>query len=566
MARTPPARRMTSKQLVDRLHQLRRHFTAEARAERLELLARLERSRLTSPAQLRRLHDELLFLLAFPDGPEAFAATALALSRFRQRIAKLGPTRRKSLEDSGIPGSVSRHVFVYGIARWLVDRFPEAAVIDWPALGDPDAFDALMVRFMTPVEADAIESAAIDTRQWLRAASTGAATDLAWVVREVARRFPVPRQGAVYDAGGVPVRWRLTGRATGVTHRPLVVHDVHVRTSMRRTPARPRALVATPLADIELLPTGIAAQVIDAARGALAARCREVHAISYANPHEVWLADLGEGAQLAVIGVRPALRMGLEANYGYVLFSNGVPIGYGGVSPLFFDANTGINIFDPFRGSEAGFLWTSMLRAFRTLFRTRRFIVNAYQFGAQNEEAIDSGAFWFYYRIGFRPADPVVRRVAAEEADRLRADPAYRSDRRTLRELASGDLHLTLPGFARTLAFEEAWLGDLAMAVARRIGGGDAGRLDAIGAIANEVARACGARGRGRWPLDQRRAFESLATLVAVIPGLETWPARARRELVTTMRAKGALQERDYVLATQRMPRLIAGLRRAVGH
>ena len=106
---------------------------------------------------------------------------------------------------------------------------------------------------------------------------------------------------------------------------------------------------------------------------------------------------------LALIGVLPAQRLLLEANYGYVLLSNGVPIGYGGVSPLFRQANTGINVFDPFRGSEATYLWAQTLRAFRSLFGVRRFIINGYQFGAGNAEAIASGAYWFYYRLGFRP-------------------------------------------------------------------------------------------------------------------------------------------------------------------
>ena len=165
--------------------------------------------------------------------------------------------------------------------------------------------------------------------------------------------------------------------------------------------------------------------VIDLARSALAARAREVHAMNYPNADDVHVADLGEGVELAVIGVPPAQRLSLEANYGYLLISNGVPIGYGGVSPLFRQANTGINVFDPFRGSEAAFLWAQMLRAFRTLFGTRRFVINGYQFGAGNSEAIASGAYWFYYRLGFRPSLAENASLAAAEA----ATPASPSGR-----------------------------------------------------------------------------------------------------------------------------------------
>ena len=176
-------------------------------------------------------------------------------------------------------------------------------------------------------------------------------------------------------------------------------------------------------------------RVVACARAALAARCREVNAITYPNVDEVWWCDLGCGVALAVIGIARAHRLTLETNTGYLLLANGVPIGYGGVTPLFRQANTGINIFDPFRGSEAAFLWTQMLRAFHTLYGSTRFVINAYQFGAGNAEAIKSGAFWFYYRLGFRPADAPLqrarrarrrasRRTAAIAATRARCAPS----------------------------------------------------------------------------------------------------------------------------------------------
>ena len=180
--------------------------------------------------------------------------------------------------------------------------------------------------------------------------------------------------------------------------------------------------------------------------------------MNYANPGEVHLADLGEGVELAVIGVPPRERLPLEANYGFLLMSNGVPIGYGGVSPLFRQANTGINVFDPFRGSEAAFLWVQTLRAFRTLFGVRRFIINGYQFGAGNSEAIASGAYWFYWRLGFRPSLPENVALAAEEGARLKESPTRRTPAAVLRRLARGDLILDLADWDADDVFEEPLL------------------------------------------------------------------------------------------------------------
>ncbi len=66
------------------------------------------------------------------------------------------------------------------------------------------------------------------------------------------------------------------------------------------------------------------------------------------------------------------------------------------------------------------------------------FAVDPYQLGAHNEEAIESGAFWFYRKLGFRPASREVAKLLETEESKLRANPAYRTPAGTLRRLAAG--------------------------------------------------------------------------------------------------------------------------------
>ena len=241
---------------------------------------------------------------------------------------------------------------------------------------------------------------------------------MAWLVRGRPGGPAVDRFRGGVGCGRSAAALGAEGLATLDHACPADVRSPRLRSGFRR--------LSEPTAELShgrsIDPTAAASRggaFIDLARSALVARAREVHAMSYPNADDVHVADLGEGVELAVIGVPPAQRLLLEANYGYLLISNGVPIGYGGVSPLFRQANTGINVFDPFRGSEAAFLWAQTLRAFRTLFGTRRFVINGYQFGAGNSEAIASGAYWFYYRLGFRPSLAENASLAAAEAERL---------------------------------------------------------------------------------------------------------------------------------------------------
>jgi hypothetical protein len=490
-------------------------------------------------------HDLLLRIAAYPATTAHHTEALRQLNEFQTLARKLPAATRNRGNDSGITNTTSHDPYDLGTARWLTTRHPHDIELDWPQLHDATALQELLRPALHPAELDGFDSDDISLRTWIRSArGPNWPSDISWILATIQHARPnQPLLAAAWESAAIPLVWRLRHASATTAH--LTPARVVARKQMRVPPTNPTRLISTPLGNIKRLPRRTAEQVIEVARTTLAARCREVHAISYANPHEVWLAPLGAGAELAIIGVTPEHRLTLEANYGYILFSNGIPVGYGGVSPLFQQANTGINIFAPFRGTEAAFLWTQMLRAFRTLFGVRRFIVNPFQIGGGNAEALRSGAFWFHYRLGFRPATAELRELAEAEVARMRQQREYRSPLRVLRRLASADLHLTLPGFDQRDAFDEAWLPQLSVLVSRHIGG------------------AAGARGASASDSRARRtkpSTPSLAPFAALLPDLAEWPRSERRHLRALLKAKDAPVERDFVRAAQEHPRFYRGL------
>jgi hypothetical protein len=444
------------------------------------------------------------------------------------RMQHLPRAERARADDSGVAGAFTRHVYPFPIARLLARS--ENADVDWSNVEDETALDDVVRPLLAPAAQEAFDSGEFGTREFVRIARPQGSTDLRWLTGD-------DRVSDAWDAAEVAVAWRLMDSPRSVTHNVLRNAAVVVRTGMRRPEADVHGTVATPLPGVELLSRRDARRVVDCARAALAARCREVNAMTYPNLDEVWWCDLGCGVALAVIGIAPAHRLALETNTGYLLLANGVPIGYGGVTPLFRQANTGINIFDPFRGGEAAYLWTQMLRAFHTLYGSTRFVINAYQFGAGNAEAIRSGAFWFYHRLGFRPADAAVAARASREAARIADDRQYRSDARTLRSLASCDLHLDLAGSEARDYFDEALIA--------RAGARAARQLAANPRAGHELRPA----GFERWSATERRAF---ATVAPIFSGLPLGNDEDRAALVSMLRAKGLPQERTFALRSLR--------------
>jgi hypothetical protein len=511
-----------------RLRALRNTFSAEAEREQRALLREIARMRLRKWAPLAQLHEDLLFIAAFPASLATRRQARALLRSMSQRMRDLPRMERLRADDTGIAGSTTRHVYPFPVARLLGRE--ESADIEWRDVEDETALDDVVRPLLAPAAREAFDSGEYGTREFVTLARPAdARTDLDWLTTSA-------RAADAWDTAEAPVAWQLEDSRRSVTHNILPGVTTVVRKGMRRPDANATAAIDTPLPNVELLPRREALRVIDCARAALAARCREVNAITYPNVDEVWWCDLGEGVALAVIGIAPAHRLALETNTGYLLMSNGVPVGYGGVTPVFRQANTGINIFDPFRGSEAAFLWTQMLRAFRTLYGSGRFVINAYQFGAGNAEAIRSGAFWFYYRLGFRPAEPAVAAKAAREAARIAAHRSYRSNAATLRALASCDLHLDLPGYDARDFFEESLLAKAGARAARVL------------AVNRHAAQELQPPDFDRWTAAERRGFEMLAPVFA---GLRL-NDEDRNALVSMLRAKALPQERTFALRSLR--------------
>jgi len=547
------------RQCLKRLAVVRRRYGPGLAETKLALLESLRAARLGTRTAVEQLHQHLVFLRAFPDDARVLAAVTVQLESFKRRVDSLRADARGRLEDTGIVGTASRHRFDAPIVHWLVERFPGQVDIDWRSIGDSQGLEFLLRLALLRAEEDGFDSASVGTREWLRRARGASSdNDLGWLLATLRRqRHLEPLWPALWEQTAVPLVWRLSGpRGGAVTLETLPYARVRYRADgLRAAPTQPRRLITTPLRRIELLGRDRGRQVIDLTRAALTARCREVYAVTHANVDEVYLADLGEGASVAVIGVIPTMRLSLEANYGFLLIANGVPVGYGGVTPLFRQANTGINVFDAYRGSEAAMLWTQTLRAFHSLFGVTRFIVNPYQFGAGNSEAIASGAFWFYYRLGFRPATREARRLAAHEFDR----PGRRANHAMLRKLARGDLELLLPGARASDRFDERWLERLGLLVSERLASlGPLARSEAV--LHKELRRMLGITGSRRWSHEPRLGAQCLGPVLALLDGVPDWPVRQRDALIGLLSAKGARQEAGFVRAARRLPWLFAAL------
>src|ERR1019366_10208802 len=165
------------------------------------------------------------------------------------------------------------------------------------------------------------------------------------------------------------------------------------------------------------------------------------------------------------------------------------------------------------------------------LTRVTCFSVYPYQLGHENEEAIKSGAFWFYRKLGFRPGRPGLLAITRQEEAKMTRDPAHRTSARTLRQLAAEHVFYEfgddLPGQWDTFSTRR-----IGLAVQQRMAeefDGDPEKLrwGTMEALSQDLQVEV-----GTWSPLEQLAFENLASVLSLAPELTQWTNLQKQALV----------------------------------
>ena len=187
-------------------------------------------------------------------------------------------------------------------------------------------------------------------------------------------------------------------------------------------------------------------QILAMARDTSAVRYRELHGFTYGDPAFVYEVDAGRGVLIYVWGLPPDRRLPLRVYHTATIWKNGVPIGYFEGLSLAERMEAGFNLYYTFRDGETAWLYERLLQTFHQLLGVTCFVLDPYQIGHENEEAIQSGAFWFYRKLGFHSTDAALRERTVREEKKIAANPAYRTSAAALRKLVCARMVHGFPG------------------------------------------------------------------------------------------------------------------------
>jgi hypothetical protein len=550
--------------LLAELEELKRRFGISPRQLEQKLRA-LDECEIDHANSLIRFHETLLFLRAYPPSARVLNQVEKILKSFGQRVSQLRESGADlapldEVEVSGIAGTTVTSNFSHQIVRWLVAKYPSQISIDWDWFEEDDRFGATMPRFLPLLEEDAMVEAHVPYREWLREAK-GRRNDLAWIVeRFESLKISNQAKAELYDSLKLHVTWKFGVRVSRTGMKPAARKIFFHRTPLiQRREVSLIGELASPPIPIERLPRAAGEKILDLARETSAVRYRELHGFTYGDSRRVLKATLGRGTEAFVLGVPPEKRLPLRAYHAALILKNGVPVAYFEGLSIFERLESGFNLYYTFREGETAWLFGRILRLMRQLLGVTVFSIDPYQVGHENEEGIESGAFWFYRKLGFRPVRPELMKLARAEEQKLAASRDYRTPARTLRKLAAGHMLFEMPG-ASAGAWDRFQIRNVGLAVQARMAGdfgGDAQKIRADSA--RFIKRALGLDTR-RWSVPELRIFENFALVLAMIPGIARWNASQKQLAARIISAKAGGDEAIYLRLMQGHVRMRAAL------
>ncbi len=542
--------------VLTELEELKRPFgNGDAKIQRA--LRVLSKSKLTDAESLIRFHESLLFLRAYPPSARALNQVEKILKSFGQRVSQLRETGEDltpldEVEVSGIARTIVTSNFSHQIVRWLVAKYPSQVSIDWDWFEEDDRFGATMPRFLPLLEEDAMVEAHVPYREWLRAAK-GRRNDLGWIIeRFESLKMSNKAKAELYDSLKLHVIWKFGVRAsrTGMKLRARKIFFHRAPLIQRREVSLAEELTSPPI-PIEKLSRAAGQKILDLARETSAVRYRELHGFTYGDSRRVLKATLGRGTEAFVLGVPPENRLPLRAYHAALILKNGVPVAYFEGLSIFERLESGFNLYYTFREGETAWLFGRILRLMRQLLGVTVFSIDPYQVGHENEEGIESGAFWFYRKLGFRPVRPELMKLALTEEQRIAASRGYRTPARTLRKLAAG--HMLFEAAPTTaIEWDRFEVRNVGLAVQRRMAlefAGDAQKIRADSA--NFIKRVLDLDTL-RWSEPELRIFQSFALVLAMIPGIARWNASEKQLAAGIILAKAGRDEALFLRLMQK--------------
>lgn len=406
------------------------------------LLKNLTSQKLPEGKYLKEYMNLLLFMLAYPGNGKTERLVKKEIGRITNYLKKQSEKRKENYLNSGLPFTTGNSKFSHDCLQWLTSH-PDVN-LELDDYIDPVVSLNDILKLTLPSVERSETTAGLSNADLLAALKVKDHQQLRFMMDQVSQIDSIPFiKDQLFDQLGLYVKVLPRNRNYSIAYNKLEWVQGYCHNELLKK-FDVNELLNKDLPEPLKLSHVQHQNAIKVIRNAMTLNDRETDPTTYTDERSLKIFQLERGVSVALFGITADRQLPLENYVGFTLFKNGLPAAYGGCWVFGQRANFGINVFEPYRGGESGFIICQLLRVYRKVFSIDHFEVEPYQFGLDNPDGIKSGAFWFYHRFGFRPVDKSLFRLSESEYKKIKADRRYRSSEKTLIRFTESNIALKL--------------------------------------------------------------------------------------------------------------------------
>ena len=423
--------------LVSQLFSIRNSYGKKFSSKKLYLLKAISNEKLTSKKDVQVFHSLLLFLIAYPDNQVVYTQSSIVLQQLHlyiQSHTKL----RDGLYNSGVTNTHLCAAYSFEMVKWMRATYKKNIRIQSFEASEAQ-IQAILSVVMPKVESEIMQDGNAGWRSWLKQSMKKEEELLDRLIAVFDETDIRPEvKDELWNTIGINIE--IDFIAPDSLPDSLFIPYYH-RSLIKKKKSPPIQGIHPPKVHLD---KEASEKIIECSRMILVRHLREIDPITFTSPELISYYQLPRGLSIALMGMVPARRHPIDSYMGYTVFKNGLPVAYAASWVLFDSARIGLNIFPAYRGGESQYIFEQVLKIHQGVYRLKRFSTDHYQIGKDNSDGIHSGAFWIYYRAGFRPIREEQKDIAATEAKKIRSVKGYLTPSTVLKKLAESRLELNV--------------------------------------------------------------------------------------------------------------------------
>lgn len=429
---------------IVKLRSLLFQFDEKYEEEKKQFLNELVQYPSFKPQSFQQLHLILMAMMAYPSCKNLLNEVQKTTSLLLKKLSKNKNLQNK-LTGTGLFHTSVECNFTFSKVKYLIQQFPNQVSIH-SACSSIETQKSVLKLLLPQVEYSKIHADEKDLKTRIcEFHSSKDQTDLEWLIQTIEQSsLDNKTKSFLYNQLGIFIQWKIESETDSVSFLRGASLPHYYHTAPLEKKINLEEIIHQKLPAPVKLSLKEKQQLIHSGKMTLLYLYRETEPFTNANEEDIILFQLDKGISIALFGSTTDKRYSLESYIGYLVLKNNIPASYGGGWIFGERSQFGINILESFRGGESALIICELLRVYHQHYGATRFAVKPYQFGLHNPEAIKTGAFWFYYKLGFRPENAQLKELSLREEKQKLIDPKYKSETATLKKYTKSNLVLSL--------------------------------------------------------------------------------------------------------------------------